>query len=84
MKYSRANLTLYYKNSLKSSWNQLQITNPTCLSDYSVISQNVIKINNSNYIGIVWGGCYYPFSFRPWCIIGWEIKFTYVPLESLK
>ena len=84
MRYSRANLTLYYKTSLYASWNQLQITNPTVLSDYSVISQNIIKINNSNYIGIVWGSCRYPFSFRPWCIVGWEIEFTLVPLDSLK
>lgn len=84
MKYSRANLTLYYKTSLQELWNELQITNPTIFTDYSVISQNMIKINNSNYIGIVWGSCRYPFSFRPWCIFGWEIEFTLVPLDNLK
>ena len=84
MKYSRANLTLYYKPSLYVLWRQIQITNPTVLSDYSVISQNIIQINHYNYIGIVWGSCRYPFSFRPWCIVGWEIKFTLVPLDSLK
>lgn len=84
MKYSRSNLTLYYKKSLEESWNQLQITNPTILSDYSVISQKILTINYSNYIGIVWGSCRYPFSFRPWCILGWEIEFTLVPLNSLK
>ena len=42
MKYSRSNLTLYYKSSLHATWNQIQLTNPTVLSDYSVISQNII------------------------------------------
>ena len=84
MKYSRSNLTLYYKSSLHATWNQIQLTNPTVLSDYSVISQNIIKINNSNYIAIIWGSCRYPFSFRPWCILGWEIEITYVPINSLK
>ena len=84
MKYSRSNLTLYYKKSLDMSWNQIQITNPTVLSDYSVISQTSITINGSKYIGLVWGSCRYPFSFRPWCILGWEIEFTYIPLDSLK
>lgn len=84
MKYSRSNLTLYYKSSLHATWNQIQLTNPTVLSDYSVISQNIIKINNSNYIAIIWGSCRYPFSFRPWCILGWEIEITYVPIYSLK
>ena len=84
MKYSRSNLTLYYKSSLHATWNQIQLTNQTVLSDYSVISQNIIKINNSNYIAIIWGSCRYPFSFRPWCILGWEIEITYVPINSLK
>ena len=44
MHYARSNLTLYYKTALVASWNQIQITNPTVLSDYSVISQNIIKI----------------------------------------
>tara|TARA_A100001015_G_scaffold214259_1_gene240476 strand:- start:5948 stop:7132 length:1185 start_codon:yes stop_codon:yes gene_type:complete len=83
MKYSRSNLTLFYKKSIQGTWNNIQITNPTVLSDYSVISQNSITINNSNYIGIVWGSCLYPFPFRPWCIIGWEIEFTYIPLNNL-
>jgi len=84
MKYSRSNLTLYYKSSIQDIWNYIQITNPSVLSDYSVISQTILTINHSNYIGIVWGSCRYPFSFRPWCILGWEIEFTYVPLNSLK
>ena len=83
MKYSRSNLTLFYKSSIQSSWNCIQITNPTVLSDYSVISQTILTINHFNYIGIVWGSCRYPFSFRPWCILGWEIEFTLVPLNSL-
>ncbi len=84
MKYSRSNLTLYYKTSIQEVWNVLQITDPTTLSDYSAISQHSIKINGSNYIGVVWGSCRYPFPFRPWCILGWEIQFTYVPLNKLK
>tara|TARA_Y100000741_G_C18262487_1_gene561050 strand:+ start:5901 stop:7106 length:1206 start_codon:yes stop_codon:yes gene_type:complete len=84
MKYSRSNLTLYYKSSLYMPWNQIQLTNPSVLTDYSVISQKSIKRNGSNYIGVVWGSCRYPFPFRPWCIVGWEIELMYVPLNKLK
>ena len=84
MRFSRANLTLYYKTLLGASWNQLQITNPSVLSDYSVISQTSITTNDSKYIGIVWGSCRYPFSFRAMVYIRMGDRIYLYTLDSLK
>lgn len=83
MKYARSNLTLAFKNHLNNDWNKIQITDSTVLSDYSVIGQNVININNSNYIPVIWGSCVLPFPFRPWCLWGWEIKISYIKYDLI-
>ena len=78
MKYARSNLTLAIKTHLNDTWKKIQITDPTALSDYSVIGQNIINVNNTNYIPVIWGSCILPFPFRPWCMWGWEIKISYI------
>lgn len=80
MQYSRSNLTLYYKNEVNSTWNLIQIADPSVLTDYTAISNELISINNNQYIGILWGSCKIPFPFRPWCLTGWEIKFSYIQI----
>ena len=83
MKYSRANLTLFFKHYKESRWNTIQIADPSILTDYSVIVQNPIIINHTKYIGVIWGSCKIPFPFRPWCMYGWEIKISYIPLYKI-
>ncbi len=83
MKYSRANLTLFFKHYKASGWNTIQIADPSILTDYSVIVQNPIIINHTKYIGVIWGSCRIPFPFRPWCMYGWEIKISYIPLYKI-
>lgn len=83
MKYSRANLTLFVKHYKANRWNTIQIADPSIFTDYSVIAQNTIMINHKKYIGVIWGSCKIPFPFRPWCMHGWEIKISYIPLNKI-